>query len=57
MGIKKSGSRGLFINCNDDYSIVEQSVSPKSQIGHTKHHEMPVKRDNLYSKPDKKKRG
>ena len=48
----------MFIDCNsDDYSCLEQSVSPKSQIGHGKHHDMPVKRDNLYSKPDKKKRG
>jgi hypothetical protein len=60
MGSKKvsGASKGLFIDCNmDDYSYLEQSISPKSQVSHGKHHDMPVKRDNLYSKPDKKKKG
>ena len=59
MGNKKSSgaSKGLFIDCSpDDFSYLQQSVSPKSQVSN-KHHDMPVKRDNLYSKPDKKKRG
>ena len=49
---KVSGGRGLVIDANmDDYSSIEYIVSPKSQLSnHSKHHDMPVKRIDNYTK-------
>jgi hypothetical protein len=53
MGNKKcsGASRGLFLDYNlDDVSSIDQAVSPKSQAGSNKHHDMPVKRIDNYTK-------
>ncbi len=53
LGHKKvsAPSKRLHIDCNsDEYSEIEHVISPKSQQGVSKYHDMPVKRIDNYMK-------